>query len=48
MNKEWIELYAKAFRKVIENYEQLLEADKHEEQEGRWHGMFNEKVQSKK
>lgn len=48
MNKEWIELYAKAFKKVIENYEQLLEDDTQKAQEGRWHGMFNEKVQQKK
>jgi dTDP-4-amino-4,6-dideoxygalactose transaminase len=46
-DKEWIERYAKAFRKVVENYKQLLDGDENKEQEGRWHGTFNEKVQQK-
>lgn len=40
-DKEWIERYAYAFRKVIENYEQLLEADEKQAQGGRWCGMEN-------
>jgi len=40
--KEWIELYAKAYRKVIENYEQLLEQDSDKSQGGRWYGQSNE------
>ena len=39
---EWIETYAAAVRKVIENHEQLLEADFDKKQGGRWHGTTNE------
>ena len=42
LDREWIELYAKAYRKVIENYEQLLEADSDKSQGGRWYGQSNE------
>jgi len=42
MDKEWIELYAKAYRKVAENYKQLLEDDKDSAQGGRWFGTENE------
>ena len=40
-DKEWIELYAKAFRKVSENYEQLLSGDVKAVQGGRWYGTEN-------
>lgn len=40
--REWIERFAAAFRKVIENYEQLLEGDSKQAQGGRWHGQTNE------
>ncbi len=41
-DKAWIEKYAAAFRKVIENYEQLLETDNKEDQGGRWYGTENQ------
>ena len=41
-DKEWIEKYAAAVRKVIENYEELLEHDENRAQGGRWYGMTNE------
>lgn len=41
-DKEAIEKYAAAYRKVIENYEQLLEEDDKSKQGGRWFGMKNE------
>jgi len=40
-DKEWIEAYAAAFRKVIENHEQLLESDTDKAQSGRWYGSTN-------
>ena len=40
-DKEWIERYAYAFRKVIENHAALLEADQRTDQGGRWHGTDN-------
>ena len=40
-DKTWIERYAKAFRKVVENYEQLLESDGESATDGRWHGTSN-------
>jgi dTDP-4-amino-4,6-dideoxygalactose transaminase len=40
-DKEWIEKYAAAFRKVCENYKDLLEDDKKESQGGRWFGTDN-------
>lgn len=39
-DKEWIERYAAAFRKVIENHEQLLEEDA-ARTGGRWYGLTN-------
>ena len=42
LEKEWIERYAQAYRKVIENYEQLLEHDADKSQGGRWYGQSNE------
>ena len=47
-DKEWIEKYAEVFRKVAENYEELLEGDDDKEQGGRWHGQENEDVQKKR
>ena len=43
-DKEWIDLYIKAFKKVAENYQQLLDAEKEEEekQSGRWFGLKDE------
>ena len=41
LDKEWIERYAHAFRKVIENHTQLLEADQQQAQGGRWYGTEN-------
>ena len=41
-DKEWIEKYAEIFRKVAENYEQLLETDEKAKQGGRWYGQENE------
>lgn len=41
LDKEFIELYAKAFRKVIENHEQLIEEDADKTQGGRWYGTEN-------
>lgn len=41
LDKELIEKHAAAFRKVIENHEQLLEDDKDKTQGGRWYGTEN-------
>ncbi len=41
-DKEWIETYAKAFRKVVENHEQLLDTDADKKQGGRWYGTEND------
>ena len=40
-NKEWIDRYVAAIRKVIDNHEQLLEADS-DRIGGRWHGLTQE------
>lgn len=40
-DKEWIEAYANAFKKVINNYELLLEDDDSNASGGRWHGTTN-------
>ena len=40
-NKEWIDRYADMYIKVIENHEQLLDADKNAAQGGRWYGTDN-------
>ncbi len=42
VDKFWIEKYAAAYRKVAENYEQLLENDKDNTPGGRWFGAENE------
>lgn len=47
-DKEWIELYAAAYRKVVENYEDLLEGDTDKVSGGRWHGAENTDDQQKK
>jgi len=39
--EEEIASYAAAYRKVAENYEQLLESDRKDHQGGRWHGAEN-------
>lgn len=41
---EWIELYASAFRKVAENYRELLGGDEVAAREGRWYGTENTKA----
>ena len=41
-DKQWIERYAAAVRKVIENHEQLLMNDSDKSQGGRWYGMENQ------
>ncbi len=44
LDKEWIEKYAAGFRKVAENYRELLDIEKENEVEsGRWFGFENEK-----
>ena len=40
-DKEWIEKYAAVYKKVIDNYEQLLEDDADKTQGGRWYGNDN-------
>ncbi|MBQ3079779.1 MAG: DegT/DnrJ/EryC1/StrS family aminotransferase [Clostridia bacterium] len=40
-DKEWIEIYAGALRKVVLNHEQLLESDLEKKQGGRWYGTEN-------
>jgi len=40
-DKEWIETYANAFKKVAKNYEELLEGDLDKTQGGRWFGVAN-------
>ncbi len=47
-DKEWIDLYASAIKKVVENYEELLEGDVDKTQGGRWHGNENAADQQKK
>lgn len=40
-DKEWIETYAATYRKVVENYKELLEGDEDKTEAGRWHGAYN-------
>lgn len=47
-DKEWIEKYAGVYRKVVENYEQLLEGDVDKTQGGHWHGSENTASQQKR
>lgn len=46
-DKEWIDRYAAVFKKVADNYEQLLEGDTVKADGGRWHGTENAKEQQK-
>lgn len=41
-DKEWIEKYAAAFRKVAESWKELLEGDQDQTQGGRWYGFTND------
>jgi hypothetical protein len=41
-SKMWIEKYAEAFRKVAENYKDLLEGDTNKVSGGRWFGTEND------
>ena len=43
-DKEWIDLYVKAFQKVAANYQQLLDDERNKEakQSGRWFGLKDE------
>ena len=47
-DKEWIETYANVFKKVVANYQQLLDGDLDKTQGGRWHGSDNAAEQQKK
>ena len=47
-DKEWIDLFAAAYKKVAENYKDLLEGDTDKTQGGRWHGAENAADQQKK
>ena len=40
-DKKWIEAYAAAMKKVIDNHTQLLENDENRAQGGRWYGTEN-------
>ncbi len=40
-DKEWIEKYAAAIKKVVASYKELLEEDNKSEQGGRWYGFTN-------
>lgn len=40
-DKEWIERYASAFRKVVKHYRDLLASDTDKSQGGRWYGSTN-------
>lgn len=42
LDKEWIDRYVAAFRKVVENHTQLLEGDEVHAQGGRWYGRKNQ------
>jgi hypothetical protein len=46
-DKEWIETYFNAYKKVADNYRDLLEGDTDKVQGGRWYGFANEKIQQK-
>ena len=47
-NKEWIEKYAEVYKKVCDNYQDLLEGDEDKTSGGRWHGTENAEDQQKK
>lgn len=46
-DKQWIETYAGAIKKVALNYEQLLQTENEQDDQGRWHGNENTKEQQK-
>ncbi|MBQ8742535.1 MAG: aminotransferase class I/II-fold pyridoxal phosphate-dependent enzyme [Clostridia bacterium] len=46
-DKEWIEAYASVYKKVVENYTELIEGDTDKSQGGRWHGSENAADQQK-
>ena len=37
LDREWIDLYVKAYKKVVDNYEQLLEGDDKTVKTGIWY-----------
>ena len=41
-NKEWIDKYVAAIRKVVEHHMELLDNDREASQDGRWYGTGNE------
>ncbi|MBQ8341675.1 MAG: aminotransferase class I/II-fold pyridoxal phosphate-dependent enzyme [Clostridia bacterium] len=47
-DKAWIDLYVQAFRKVTENYAQLLEGDTNQAQGGIWYGAEADRKAPKK
>lgn len=47
-DKEWIDKYIEAYKKVADNYKDLLEGDDDKVQGGRWHGAENAANQQKK
>ena len=47
-DKEWIDKYVEVYKKVAENYKDLLEGDVDKTQGGRWHGGENAANQQKK
>lgn len=48
LDKEWIDKYVGVYKKVAENYKDLLEGDDDKDQGGRWHGSDNAENQQKK
>ena len=46
-DKEWIDLYVSAFKKVVENYEQLLDGDTKQAQGGIWYGAESDRKEPK-
>jgi len=47
LDKEWIDLYICAYKKVVENYQDLLPGDE-KRQEGQWYGSSYDKDYTKK
>ena len=48
LDKEWIDKFVEVYKKVAENYKDLLEGDDDKIQGGRWHGAENAENQQKK
>ena len=42
LDRDVIDLYARGYRKVIENHTQLLDDDRREAQGGHWYGFDNQ------